>query len=96
MAQKMAQGLVDRQRILLGSRQAIDIFQDVQFEIAQLEIQLAAAAQLQAKQQQSPPAEKADRISDHRLETRVRQSVEPLVEFRPEVADGSDKSPAQR
>jgi hypothetical protein len=51
MAQKMAQGLVDRQRLLLGPRQAIDILQDVQFEIAQLEIQFTAAAQLQAEQQ---------------------------------------------
>ena len=95
MAQKMAQGLVHRQGVLLGLSQAVGIFQDVRFEIAQLKVQLAAAAQLQAKKEQSPPAKEADVIGDHRLKARIGQSLESRVESRPEVADGFDEGAAQ-
>jgi len=71
MAQKMTQGLVDRQGLLLGLSQPIEVVQHPERVVAQGKIQLAAAAQFQAEQEQSPPAEKAGLIIHHRLEARV-------------------------
>ena len=79
MAQEMTERLVDRQGFLLGLSESIDIVQHPELVIAQLEIQLAAAAQFAAEQQQSPPAEEADIIIDHGLETGVGQCLEPGV-----------------
>ncbi len=45
MAQEMAQGFVDGQGSLLGLSQPVDIVQHLEVEVAQGEIQLAAAAQ---------------------------------------------------
>lgn len=46
MAQEMAQCFVDRQGLLLAVGELIDVFEDLEFGIAELKIQLAAAAQL--------------------------------------------------
>src|SRR5690349_7803008 len=50
VAQDMTQGFVDRQGGLLRLGQPIDIVQHPQLVVAQLEVQLATAAQLAAEQ----------------------------------------------
>src|SRR5208283_297040 len=95
MAQKMTQGLVDRQGLLLGLSQPIEVVQHPERIVAQGKIQLAAAAQFQAEQEQSPPAEKAGLIIHHRWEARVGKGLEPGVEPGPEMADRFDEGAAQ-
>ena len=74
---KMIEGLGDRERLLLGARQEIEIMEDGQFEVAQIIIGRAAAAQAQAEEQQSPPAEKGSLIVDQGLVAGVGQLVQP-------------------
>ena len=69
--------------------------QDGQFEIAQIIIGRTAAAQAQAEEEQSPPAEKAAMILDHRHEAGIRQLVQPGGQFGEEVPDGFEEGAGQ-
>ena len=91
VSDKMIQGLGDRQGVLLGARQKVEVVEDGAFQVAQVVIGRAAAAQAQAKQEQPPPAEKTTMILDHRLEAGVGQLVEPTEQFREEMADGFEE-----
>lgn len=57
MTEKMIQGFVHRERLLIAPGQSIDVFEDMRFGVAQLIVELAAAAELAAEQQQAPPYE---------------------------------------
>jgi hypothetical protein len=95
MTEEVVESFVDGQGVLLGARQAIGIVQYLQFGIAQLVIQLAAAAQLEAEQQQPPPGEKSLVIADEGAKPRVGQLSELGIEGRPEVANRFDEGAAQ-
>lgn len=95
MADKMIEGFGDREGILLGARQVVEVVEDGAFEVAQVVVGRTAAAQAQPEQEQSPPAEKAAVILDHGLEAGVGQLVQPVGQFREEVADGFEESPSQ-
>jgi len=91
MADEVVQGLGDGQGGLRGARQMIEIVEDGAFQIAQVIIGRASAAQPQAKEQQPPPVEKTPVVIDQRLVASVRQLVQPPGQFREEVADGATK-----
>jgi len=95
MANEVIQGLGDRERILRGARQAVEIMEDGAFEVAQVVIGGTSAAQAQPKQEQAPPTEKAAMILDPGFEAGVGQLVQPLRQGREEVADGGEKDADQ-
>jgi hypothetical protein len=91
VSDKMIQGFGDREGLLLGARQVVQVVEDGAFEVAQVVIGRTAAAQAQPEQEQSPPAEKAAVILDHGLEARIGQLVQPIRGFGEEVADGFEE-----
>ena len=95
VAQEMAQGLIDRQRLLVALGDAVEVFQDVEFQIAALVIELAAAAELAQEQHQPPPEEKATVVGHQDLPARVGQFIDPVVELGPEMPDGADQAVPQ-
>ena len=95
MADKVVQSFGDRQSLLVGVGQQIQIVENGAFQIAQIVIGRAAAAQTQTKEQQPPPAEEAPVIIDQRLATRIGQLVQPGGQLREEVADRSDEGSGQ-
>jgi hypothetical protein len=95
MADKMIEGFGDGEGILLGARQEIEVVEDSQFEIAQVVIGGATAAQAQTEQEQSPPTEEATVILDHGLEAGVGQLVRPAGRMGEEVANGFEKEAEQ-
>jgi len=95
VADKMIEGFGDRERILLGARQVVEVVENGAFEVTQVVVGRTAAAQAQPKQEQSPPAEKAAVILDHGLAACVGQLVQPAGQFREEVADGFEEGPSQ-
>jgi len=86
MTDKMIQGFVHRQRLLTAAGRPIDVFEDMRFGIAQLAVELAAAAELAAEQQQAPPHEELLVVLDEGQEAGVGQLLEPGIESGPEVA----------
>jgi hypothetical protein len=95
MVDEMIEGLGDWEGILLGARQLVEVLQNGAFDVAQIVIGRTTAAQAQAKEQESPPSKKAAVIGDHGLEACVGQLVQPVGQFREEVADGFEKGPGQ-
>ena len=95
VSDEVIEGLGDRQGILLGARQEVEVVEDGAFQVAQVVIGGTAAAQTQAEEEQSPPAEKAAVILDHGLEAGVGQLVQPAGQLREEVADGFEEDPGQ-
>src|SRR5260370_31053214 len=67
MSDKMVEGFGDREGILLGARQEVEVVEDGTFQVAQVVVGRTTSAQAQPKQEQSPPAEKAAVILDPRL-----------------------------
>ena len=65
--------------------------QDGQFQVTQVMIGRAAAAQAQPEQEQSPPAKEAPVILDHRLKAGIGQLVQPGGGFGEEVTDGFEE-----
>lgn len=95
VSDEMIQSFGDRERVLLGAGQQVEVVEDGAFEIAQVVIGRTATAQAQPEQEQAPPAEKAAVILDHGLEAGVGQLVQPGGQVREEVADSFEKSPGQ-
>lgn len=95
MADKVVEGLGDRQRFLVGAGQEVEIMESGAFQIAQVIIGGAAAAQAQAKKQQAPPAEKAAVIIDQGLIASIGQPVQPGGQFRKKMADGAEEGARQ-
>jgi len=93
VSDKMIQGFGDREGLLLGARQVVQVVEDGAFEVAQVVIGRTTAAQAQPEQEQSPPAEKAAVILDHGLEAGVGQLVQPAGRLGEEMADGFKKDP---
>ena len=96
MTDKMIESFGDRQRILPSAGQQVEVVEDGQFEIPQVVIGGTTAAQAQAEEEQSPPANKAAVIFDHGLEAGIGQLVEPGRQLREKVADGLKKGAGQR
>ena len=92
---EMIQGLGDRQRVLLRAGQMVEVMEHGAFQVAQVVIGRAAAAQAQAEEEQSPPAEKPAVILDHGFKAGVGQLVEPVGQLREEMADGFEKGASQ-
>ena len=95
MADKVIEGFGNRESVLLGAGQKIEIVEDGAFQIAQVVISRAPASQTQSEEQQSPPAQKAPVIFHQRLATGIGQLIQPGGQLREEVADGSDERPGQ-
>jgi hypothetical protein len=93
VSDKMIQGFGDREGLLLGARQVVQVVEDGAFEVAQVVIGRTAAAQAQPEQEQSPPAEKAAVILDHGREAGVGHLVQPVGRLGEEMADGFKKEP---
>jgi len=68
---EMIQRLGDREGVLLGSRQKVEVVEDGAFEVAQVVIGRTATTQAQPEQEQSPPAEKTAVVLNHGLEAGV-------------------------
>jgi hypothetical protein len=88
MTQEVIQGFVDGQRALLGFGQLVGIGQHAEFQVAELEIQVAAAAQFEAEEPQAPPEQEARFVGDHGLEASVGEIIRPAIQTGPEVVDG--------
>lgn len=95
MADKVVEGLGDRERVLVRVGQKIEIVEDSAFQVAQIIVGRAAAAQTQTKEQQPPPAEETPVIGHQGLATRVGQLVQPGGQLRKEMADGSEEGARQ-
>jgi len=95
MAEEVIQRFMDRQGLLLGFGQLIDVVQDGQFGVPELVVERAPAPQFQGEQKQSPPDQEAFVIDNHFLETGVRKFIEPRIKVRPEVPQGPHKGLAQ-
>jgi hypothetical protein len=93
MADKMIEGFGDREGILLGIGQEVEVVEDGAIQVAEVVVGRTAAAQAQSEQEQTPPAEKAAVILDHGLQASVGQLVQPAGQFWKEVADGFEKGP---
>ena len=94
MADEVVEGVVDRQRRLLGLGQAVEVGQDRRAAVTQLKIELAAAAELKQVQAQPPPGQETRGVGASLLDARVGQAVEPGVELGEEVAGGLDQGAA--
>ena len=95
MTDKVVEGFGDRQGILVGPGEEVEIMENGAFQIAQVIIGGAAAAQTQAKEQQAPPAEKTAVIIDQGLIARIGQPVQPRGQFREKMADGAEEGARQ-
>ena len=69
-AQEIVQGIVDRPRLLLRARQAVEIIQHVGAVGVALGIQLPATAQFAEEQRQPPPQQETFVVNDKGLEAR--------------------------
>src|SRR5207302_905666 len=78
----------DRERRLLGVGQAIEVGQDLRPAVAEVEVELAARAQLEQVEGKAPPGEEARRVGAGVRQTRIGEAVEPGVEVGEEVAHG--------
>src|SRR6266481_536042 len=65
MSDKMIERFGDRQRLLVGARQVVEVVEDGAFEVTQVVVGRTAAAQAQPEHEQSPPAQKAAVVLDH-------------------------------
>lgn len=95
VTEEVVEGLVHRERGLVRGSEAIDIVQHRLWVIAQVEVELAAASQLQAEQQQAPPGQKLLLVLDEWGKAGIGQLVKLLVEAGPEMADGFDEGAAE-
>ena len=77
-----------RPRLLLGFGQAVEIVQDFGAAGIEIEIELAATAELEQVQADPPPDEEPLVVDDQRQKTRIGHVIEPPVKLRPEVEDG--------
>jgi hypothetical protein len=91
VADEVIEGLGDREALLLGAGQEVQVVQDGTVQVAQVIVGGTAAAQTQPEQEQSPPAKEAPVILDHRLEAGVGQLVQPTGGLGEEVADGFEE-----
>ena len=88
MSQEMIQGIVHRPRLLLGLRQAVQIVQHLCAAGIEVEIQLPATTELEQIETEPPPDEETLMVDDEGQEAAIGHAVQPLIELRPEVADG--------
>jgi len=95
MFQEMIHGVGDRQGLLVGRGQAVEIGQEAQLQVAQVKVNLPAAAQPQREDEQRQPEQEAAGVFHEGLEAGVRDLVQPGVELGEEVAQGADEDPAQ-
>ena len=95
MAEKMIEGPGDREGFLRGAGEVVQVMKDGRFQVAQVVVGRTATAQAQPEEEQAPPSQKATVIFDHRGEAGVGQLVQPVGQFREEMADGFEKNAGQ-
>jgi len=95
MVEEVVKGVVNRPRRLLGLGQAVEVIQDVGVVRVQIEVELAAGAELKQIQSNPPPGQKAAVVLDGLLVACIGQAVQPGVEVREEVADGLRQAGAE-
>ena len=88
MSQEMIQSVVYRPRLLLGLGQSVEIVQDFGAAGIEIEIKLAATAELEKVQTDPPPDEEPLVVDDKRHKACIGHVIEPPLELRPEVEDG--------
>lgn len=92
VAEEVVEGVVDRQRGLVGLGQSVQIGKDLRTAVPQFVIELASRAQLQQVQEDAPPGEEASGVGARFLDAAVGEAVEPGIEVGEEVSDGLDES----
>lgn len=95
VSQEMIQGVVYRPGLLLGLGQSVEIVQDFGAAGIEIEIELAATAELEQVQADPPPNEEPLVVDDQGRETCIGDVVEPPVKLGPEVEDGRRQGLAQ-
>lgn len=95
MFQEVIDRVGDRQGLLGGSRQAVNISQEAQLQVAQVKVDLPAAAQAQGEDEHRQPKQEAAVVFDEGLEAGVGHRVQPGVELGEEVAQGADEERPQ-
>jgi hypothetical protein len=88
VSQEVIQGIVHRPRLLLGLGQAIEIAQHLCAAGIEVEIQLSATAELEQIQTDPQTYEETFVVDDQGQEAAIGNAIQPLIELRPEVADG--------
>src|SRR5262245_42532451 len=87
VAEEMVEGVMDGTRVVVGADPAIEVAQHAGALRLQVEVKLAATAELEEVQGNAPPSQEATLVDDRLLVAGIRQAVEPVVQFREEVAD---------
>ena len=88
VSQEMIQSVVYRPGLLLGLGQSVEIVQDFGAAGIEIEIELAATAELEQVQADPPPNEEPLVVDDQRQKPRIGHVIEPPVKLGPEVEDG--------
>jgi hypothetical protein len=95
VSQEMIQSVVNRPRLLLGLCQSVEIVQDFGATGIEIEIELAATAELEQVQANPPPDEELLVVDDQWHKTGIGHVIEPPLELGPEVADGCQERLAE-
>jgi hypothetical protein len=94
LGQVVVQGLVHRHGRLLGAGQAVEVIRHSGAGLAQLEVDLAAAAELAQEEEQADPQQEAAVVDQAVGVALVGEVIQPVVELGEEVADGADQGGA--
>jgi len=93
--EQMADGVVHRQAVLAGPGQPVEVVEQGAFQLPQVEIDLAAAAQFAGERQQALPDQELPGVDDHREETGVSEARQPRRQPGPQVPHQAHEAGAQ-
>ena len=94
-AEEVIEGVVDGPGGLRGLGQAVEVVQDVGVAGLEIEVELAARAELEEVQGDAPPGQEAAVVLDGVGVAGVGELIEPVVEAGEEVADGQGQGGAE-
>ena len=94
VADEVVEGVVDGAGVLMGPSEAVEVGQNASAAGVEVEVELAAAAELEEVQGDAPPGEEASGVGASLLDAGVGEAVEPGIEVGEEVADGLDEGVA--
>ena len=95
VSQELIQSVVYRARFLVGLGQSVEIVQDLGAAGIEVEIKLAATAELEKVQADPPPDEEALVVNNQWHKTGIGDVIQPPLELRPEVEDGCQERLAE-